>query len=129
MAEYGIAKAVWTTNFDGLTVRSAHQNKLTPIEITLDNAERIYRNQSNLELLSISLHGDYKFDTLKNTDKELDSQNEIFAEHLGNYHADKNLIVIGYSGRDISLMSALQNCIYEAGFRQTLLVRVWRQSQ
>lgn len=115
MAEYGIAKAVWTTNFDGLTVRSAHQNKLTPIEITLDNADRIYRNQSALELLSIALHGDYKFSTLKNTNKELDSQNEIFADHLGNYHTDKNLIVIGYSGRDKSLMNALQNAFTKKG--------------
>jgi NAD-dependent SIR2 family protein deacetylase len=61
LAEYGIVKSVWTTNFDGLTVRAAHQNKLTPIEITLDNADRIYRNQSTKELLAIALHGDYKF--------------------------------------------------------------------
>src|SRR5690606_19631290 len=66
LAEHNIVKSVWTTNFDGLIVRSAHQNKLTPIEVTLDNADRIYRNQSSKELLTIALHGDYKFSTLKN---------------------------------------------------------------
>lgn len=115
LAEFGIVKSVWTTNFDGLTVRSAHQNKLTPIEITLDNADKIYRNQSNKELLAIALHGDYKYSTLKNTEKELDNQNEKFEEHLANYHIDKNLIVIGYSGRDKSLMHALKIAFTKSG--------------
>ncbi|SEK59244.1 SIR2 family protein [Parapedobacter koreensis] len=107
LAEHNIVKSVWTTNFDGLIVRSAHQNKLTPIEVTLDNADRIYRNQSSKELLTIALHGDYKFSTLKNTEKELDNQNDTFIEHFSNYHIDKNLIVLGYSGRDKSLMDAI----------------------
>jgi len=115
LAQNGIVKSVWTTNFDGLVVRSAHQNKLTPIEINLDNVDRIYRNQSSKELLSIALHGDYKFTTLKNTEKELDSQNVVFAEHLSNYHIDKNLVIIGYSGRDKSLMAALRNAFTKKG--------------
>src|SRR5674476_561241 len=57
LCEKEIVKAVWSTNFDGLVVKSAHQANLTPIEITLDSVERIYRNQSRKELLSISLHG------------------------------------------------------------------------
>ncbi|ANF50280.1 hypothetical protein A0O34_07015 [Chryseobacterium glaciei] len=115
LGEQGIVKAVWTTNFDGLTVRAAHQNNLVPIEITLDNSDRIVRNQSTKELLCIALHGDYKYSTLKNTDKELDSQNDLFQEQLANYHADKNLIVIGYSGRDVSLMSTLKNAFSKRG--------------
>ncbi|MEO8961266.1 MAG: SIR2 family protein, partial [Ginsengibacter sp.] len=115
LAEHGIVKSVWTTNFDGLIVRSAHQNNLTPIEITLDNLERINRNQSTRELLTIALHGDYKFTTLKNTEKELDNQNEIFTEHLANYHIDKNLIVIGYSGRDKSLMQSIKDAFTKRG--------------
>lgn len=115
LAGQGIVKSVWTTNFDGLMVRAGHQNNLTPIEITLDNADRIFRNQSTKELLCIALHGDYKYTTLKNTDKELDSQDEIFKEHLGNYHTDKNLIVAGYSGRDVSLMNALKSAFSKRG--------------
>ncbi|WP_312390908.1 SIR2 family protein [Chryseobacterium sp.] len=115
LAANGIVKSVWTTNFDGLVVRAAHQNNLTPIEITLDNAERIFRNQSTKELLCIALHGDYKYSTLKNTDSELDSQHEIFKEYLGNYHVDKNFIVAGYSGRDRSLMDALKSAYSKKG--------------
>lgn len=115
LAEKNIIKSVWTTNFDGLIVRSAHQNRLTPIEINLDNVDRIYRNQSNKELLAIALHGDYKFSSLKNTVEELDSQNEIFIESLSNYHLDKNLIITGYSGRDKSLMDALKKAFTRKG--------------
>lgn len=115
LAEYGIVKAVWTTNFDGLIVRSAHQNRLTPIEINLDNSDRIFRNQSSKEFLTIALHGDYKYTSLKNTEKELDNQNETFTEQLATYHIDKNLIVLGYSGRDKSLMEALENAFTKKG--------------
>lgn len=115
LAENGIVKSVWTTNFDGMMVRAAYQNNLNPIEITLDNVDRIYRNQSTKELLTIALHGDYKFATLKNTEQELDNQDDTFKEHLTNYHVDKNLIVIGYSGRDKSLMKAVNGAFTKKG--------------
>lgn len=115
LAEHNIVKSVWTTNFDGLIVRSAHQNKLTPIEITLDNSDRIYRNQSSKELLTIALHGDYKFSTLKNTERELDNQDGTFKEQFSAYHTDKNLIVVGYSGRDKSLMDAILSAFTKKG--------------
>ena len=115
LAKGGIARSIWTTNFDGLVVRAAHQNNLTPIEVNLDNVERLKRTESNKELLTIALHGDYKFSSLKNTEKELDSQEEAFKEHLANYHIDKNLIVIGYSGRDKSLIDALKYAFTKNG--------------
>ena len=115
LAKQGIIKAVWSTNFDGLTTRAAFQSSITPIEVTLDNADSIFRNQSTKELLTIALHGDYKYSTLKNTEKELDVQNDTFVEYLTNYHIDKNLIVIGYSGRDKSLMHALEKAFTKKG--------------
>ena len=108
LAKGGIVKSIWTTNFDGLIVRAAHQNNLIPVEVNLDNVERLKRTESSKELLTIALHGDYKFSSLKNTERELDSQEKVFKEHLANYHIDKNLIVIGYSGRDKSLMDAIK---------------------
>jgi len=115
LCQHEIVKAVWTTNFDGLFEKSAHKANLTPIAITLDSKDRIYRNQSKNEVLSIALHGDYKYSTLKNTSKELDAQESEFIEALARYHVDKNLIVIGFSGRDKSLMDALQKAFSQAG--------------
>lgn len=110
-----IVKSIWTTNFDGLSIKAAHQMNLIPIEINLDCPERIFRNQSSKEVLCISLHGDYKYSSLKNTSKELDSQEELFVDSITKYHTDKNLIVIGYSGRDHSLMQALNQAFSQKG--------------
>ena len=53
--KYGVVKSVWTTNFNGLIERAAHQADLTPLAVTLDNPERISRNESKSELLYLSL--------------------------------------------------------------------------
>ena len=113
--KYGIVKSVWSTNFDGLVERAAQQANITPIAINLDCVDRIYRTESSSELLYIALHGDCKFRTLKNTEKELDSQNSEFVSALRRYFVDKNLIIIGYSGRDKSLMSALKEAFTDKG--------------
>ncbi|MBR4625688.1 MAG: SIR2 family protein [Alphaproteobacteria bacterium] len=112
---FGVVKSVWSTNFDGLVPRAAQQLNITPIEINLDNEDRIYRNACDSELLYIALHGDYKYSKLKNTSKELDTQSDIFANALKRYFVDKNLIVCGYSGRDKSLMDALTSAFSEKG--------------
>lgn len=113
--KYGILRSVWTTNFDGLVERAAHQANITPININVDNPERIYRQEDSHDLLYIALHGDYKYSTLKNTASELDSQQDTFKNRLKEYFVDKNLIVIGYSGRDKSLMEALTDAFSRHG--------------
>lgn len=113
--KFGIVKSVWSTNFDGLVPRAAQQLNITPIEINLDNEDRIYRNACDSELLYIALHGDYKYSKLKNTSTELDTQSDVFANALKRYFVDKNLVVCGYSGRDKSLMNALSSAFSEKG--------------
>lgn len=115
LAECGIVKSVWSTNFDGLVVKAAYQANLTPIEIALDSVDRIYRNDSKNELLSVALHGDYKYGELKNTEQELDNQNDVFSQTLIRYLQDKNLIILGYSGRDASLMRSLKQAFSTKG--------------
>lgn len=104
----GMIKTVWTTNFDGLMVKACHQNNVTPIEITLESQDRIYRKESDNELLCVTLHGDYKYGPLKNTAEELDGQSDKFVDALKHHLTNRNLLVIGYSGRDKSLMDALK---------------------
>ena len=113
--KYGIVKSIWSTNFDGLVERAAQQANITPIAINLDCVNRIYRTESCKELLYIALHGDYKYSTLKNTAKELDSQHTDFVAAMCRYFVDKNLIVFGYSGRDKSLMDALTKAFTDKG--------------
>lgn len=105
--EAGLLSAVWTTNFDDLTSHAAIQANLLPVDMTLDTVERIFRAENSKELLIVKLHGDYKYGALKNTDAELEKQDETFRERLIEYVTNKHLIVTGYSGRDQSVMEAL----------------------
>lgn len=115
LAEIGWIKSVWTTNFDGLSLKTAHQYHLTPVEVTLESQERIHRPDVDKELLCIALHGDYKYGTLKNTATELDSQSNVLIKALQYELAKRNLVVIGYSGRDRSLMAALKDAYSQPG--------------
>lgn len=108
LALENIIKSVWTTNFDGLAVKCAHQySPLVPVEITVPTSERLYRADVDKELLCIALHGDYKYGALKNTEQELDSQDGELVKALLHELTNRDLIVVGYSGRDRSLMEAL----------------------
>jgi len=115
LAQKGMIRSVFTTNFDGLLVKAAHQTGITPIDITLDTAERIYRTSSRNELLCVAIHGDFKYGPLKNTSRELDNQHENFVNILTHHLIDKHLVVIGYSGRDKSLMEALKKAYQKKG--------------
>jgi len=108
LAELGMVHSVFTTNFDGLMEKAAHQMGITPIAVSLDSPGRIHRMFVKGELLCVELHGDYKFGPLKNTDVELDTQHETFVEALKQHLYDKHLVVMGYSGRDRSLMDAIK---------------------
>lgn len=115
LAEKGLFKSVWTTNFDGLMLKCAHKYNLIPIEVTAETPDRIYRGDGDGELLYIALHGDYKYGALKNTASELDAQNDIFVSTLSYELEKRDLLVIGYSGRDKSLMAALASAYQKKG--------------
>lgn len=116
LAQKNIVKSVWTTNFDGLMLKCAHQHTpLVPIEITSETSDRIYRGDVDGELLCIALHGDYKYGDLKNTENELDSQDGELVKALRHELTNRDLIVFGYSGRDVSLMNALTEVYSERG--------------
>ena len=116
LALENIIKSVWTTNFDGLTLKCAHQySPLVPVEITAATSERIYRGDVDKELLCIALHGDYKYGALKNTEQELDSQDGELVKALLHELTNRDLIVVGYSGRDQSLMDALTQVYSKKG--------------
>ena len=67
------------------------------------------------ELLCVSLHGDYRYDALKNTPAELQRQETALLEVLRDETRTRPLIVTGYSGRDRSVMNALKRAYEEQG--------------
>ena len=108
LAEIGFVKTIWTTNFDGLMEKCAHYYNLAPISITSDTSDRLYRPERSNELLTIALHGDYKYGKLKNTAKELDKQSDVFIKALKHKLTNEDLLIFGYSGRDVSIMEAIK---------------------
>lgn len=115
LAKQGLIGTVWTTNFDGLAARAMLAANNVCIEIGIDSAHRTLRPQASGEVRVISLHGDFRYDELKNTTEELKKQDLSLRHGLVQELADRDLVVVGYSGRDESLMAALRDGLCTAG--------------
>lgn len=110
LAEAGIIQSVWTTNFDGLTAKAAANSKsLSAIEVGIDCQERLPRKPKKNELVCVSLHGDYRYDQLKNTPTELQEQEKLLRAELVDHLLHAPFVTVGCSGRDASLMAALED--------------------
>lgn len=108
-------RSVWTTNFDQLTSRALGDQTVSPIEVGIDSAHRAVRATHSGELLIVSLHGDYRYDSLKNTTTELQEQEECLEQALVQEITNTPTIVCGYSGRDISVMNAFRQAYDQKG--------------
>ena len=115
LAETGLLRTVWSTNFDGLVARAAASFDLTPLEIGIDSQHRIVRTPEQGEIQCISLHGDYRYDALKNTAAELQVQEDSLHKALIEQARSIPLIVIGYSGRDRSVLETLRSAYCAPG--------------
>ncbi|OEU71761.1 MAG: hypothetical protein BA863_04920 [Desulfovibrio sp. S3730MH75] len=115
LSEVGIVTSCWTTNFDGLTAKASANYDITAIEVGMDSQDRAFRQPRRGELLCVSLHGDYRYDDLKNTDDELQEQEDALRRALVNELHHATLIVTGYSGRDASLMNTLNEAYSQSG--------------
>lgn len=111
MFQQGALHSIWTTNFDDLALKAASYLNIKTFPIAIENQQTIYNSLMRKGLKYISLHGDYRFSKLKNTEEELYSQESHFVSSMTSHLAEKHLIVLGYSGRDKSLMKAL-NYVY-----------------
>ena len=115
LAKKGIIKSVWTTNFDGLTKDAAREYNVTYNEVTLETKDYFTSQQCKNNLLYVPLHGDYLQNQLKNTSSELAFQEDVHVDGLIHHLTDTNLVVVGYSGRDKSLMNALKKVLAVCG--------------
>jgi hypothetical protein len=115
LAEADLVRSVWSPNFDHMAARTAANFKLSPIEVGIDTQNRANRAPSKGELLCVSMHGDYRYDQLKNTPEELQEQEAALRAALVAELRDTSVVVSGYSGRDESLMDALTDAYAQQG--------------
>lgn len=100
---------IWTTNFDDLVDRGrpADRNRVL-VQAGMDTAHRLSTMQlGGGEVVQVFLHGDYRYDSLRNTANELRELDCGLREKLIEAVKSKPLLVVGYSGRDASVMDAL----------------------
>jgi len=102
-----IVRTIWTTNFDALAARACAAANVECFEIGMDTQHRALLPSRRGALRVASLHGDYRYDDLKNTEAEFQEQEARLRQALIHDLTDHDLLVIGYSGRDRSLMTAL----------------------
>ena len=81
----------------------------------VDTAGRVDRIIRPEELLCVALHGDYRYDALKNTDDELQKQDEKLREKLIEDLVNTSVLIIGYSGRDQSIVDNLKEAYSKNG--------------
>ncbi|MDQ4144822.1 MAG: SIR2 family protein [Actinomycetota bacterium] len=107
----GKLNVVWTTNFDAavedaaaIVLGRARRLRVAALQEP-EVASRVI-SQGDWPLL-VKLHGDYLSERLKNTSDELRAQDRRLRQELQEYLRRAGLIVVGYSGRDNSVMDAL----------------------
>ncbi|NMC57978.1 MAG: hypothetical protein GYA51_01075, partial [Candidatus Methanofastidiosa archaeon] len=115
LAREELVNSIWTTNFDGLAAKALAKININPIEIGLDTSCRVFHQPNKGDVRCVSLHGDYRYDELKNTSQEIQEQNSNLIQEFITTSKDTSLIVIGYSGRDASIMDALLHGFTQKG--------------
>lgn len=116
MAE-NLCRVVWTTNFDRAIEDAAAQvlggtGRLVAADLKEPEKFRRAFDEARWPIYG-KLHGDYHSESLKNTDSELRSQDAEMRRNLIDSCKRNGLAVIGYSGRDESVMAALEEALDE----------------
>ena len=103
-----IFNTIFTTNFDDLINEACFifSNDVRPIVCAHDSSIRSIRITSKRHKI-IKLHGDFLFDNIKNTSRELETLEQNTRDKFKQYASEFGLIVVGYSGNDRSVMDTL----------------------
>lgn len=113
LAGTGSIRTVWTTNFDSLVSRACAASGVVCVEVGMDSMQRASRPQADGEIRLVSMHGDFRYDDLKNTSQELRRQEDVIRQEFLHELKDYDLVVLGYSGRDKSLMDVLSEAYHD----------------
>tara|TARA_R110002051_G_C8752831_1_gene500443 strand:+ start:584 stop:2452 length:1869 start_codon:yes stop_codon:yes gene_type:complete len=116
----GKVDCVFTTNFDSLAEDAAvAANAILPVAeqkrptvAAIDSADRAMRclDESDWPLVA-KLHGDYQSIAIKNTEAELQQQDASMRHVLVEAGKRFGMLFVGYSGRDSSILEAMNDVL------------------
>jgi hypothetical protein len=114
-----LARLVWTTNFDSLIADACAKvygttGQLASIDLDTPNIAEQLINEERWPI-EVKLHGDFRSRRLKNTEDELRHQDARLRQVLIDTCRRFGLIVVGYSGRDDSIMNTLREAMKDRG--------------
>ena len=100
---------VFTTNFDDLINEACflYSEGLRPVVAAHDSAVTSIRLTQERPKI-IKLHGDFLYDNIKNTVRELQSLEANTQKKFMQFAQEYGLVVIGYGGRDRSVIDTLE---------------------
>lgn len=109
----GHFNTIFTTNFDDLVNEACFtfSNNLRPIVCAHDSSITSVR-LTTVRPKIIKLHGDFLFDNIKNTIRELESLEDNMRAKFRQFATEFGMIVIGYSGHDRSIMDTLNTLLH-----------------
>ncbi|SEL38805.1 SIR2 family protein [Nitrosovibrio tenuis] len=101
-----LCRAVFTTNFDTVVEKAiAEMSGRSLSAYHLEGAHNAKNALDNEEYpFYCKLHGDFRYDSIKNFSSDLEKQNDALSACLVNAGNRFGFIVVGYSGRDKSVM-------------------------
>lgn len=104
----GVFNTIFTTNFDDLLNEACYlfTSDVRPIVCAHDSSIKSVRVTSKRPKI-IKLHGDFLFDSIKNTARELESLEDNMRAKFRQFAGEYGLIVVGYGGNDRSIMDTL----------------------
>ncbi|ENR0235284.1 SIR2 family protein [Klebsiella aerogenes] len=113
LLDKGHFNTIFTTNFDDLVNEACFtfSNNLRPIVCAHDSSISSVRLTTTRPKI-IKLHGDFLFDNIKNTIRELESLEDNMRAKFRQFATEFGMIVIGYSGHDRSIMDTLNTLLH-----------------
>jgi hypothetical protein len=115
-----LCRLLWTTNFDPLVADACAKvyggtGSLTTVALDAPDLAKQSIDEGRWPV-EIKLHGDFRSRRLKNTTDELRLQDERLRQFFVDACRRFGLVVAGYSGRDASVMDALDQAAQTGAF-------------
>ena len=113
LLEHKYFNVVFTTNFDDLLTEACYRytDSTRPLVAAHDSAMRNLRVNSARPKI-VKMHGDFLYDSIKNTPSETKALESNTVDKLKEFSREYGLVVVGYSGRDASVMNALKGALH-----------------
>lgn len=109
----GLTRVVFTTNFDTIVEKAVAEMGHQSLPVYhLEGAHAANSAFNNEDFpMYCKLHGDFRYDSLKNIAQDLEHQNEDLSFCLINAANRFGFVVSGYSGRDKSIMQLFEHAL------------------